>query len=135
MAMQVETEQHDPGIASLMAGIMNDARELIVQQMTLFQVEIKNDIRKTFMALIPIIAGAGVFVIAMLMLMAAASLFLSWYFPSVPVWGGFAIVGGAFGAIGAVLIIIGNTMLARNNPLPEKAIQGLKENIQWKTKN
>lgn len=134
MAIQVETER-DPGIASLMTGIMNDAKELISQQMALFQVEIKNDMRRMATALIPIIAGAAIAVVAVLLLAAAASLFLSWYFPNLPVWGGFAIVGATIGITGAILVFVGGTMLSRINPLPEKAMEGLKENLQWKTKN
>jgi len=132
--MQVETER-EPGVASLMSGIVNDAKELIVQQLTLFQVEIKNDIRRMAMALIPIIAGAAIFVVSVLILAAAAALFLSWYFPNLPVWGGFAIVGATIGVTGAILFFIGNNMLSHVNPLPEKAMEGLKENLQWKTKN
>jgi len=134
MAIHVESE-HDTGVASLIAGIMADARQLIVQQFTLFQVEIKNDIHRTLTALIPIVAGGAIFAVAMLLLLAAASLFLPWYFPDLPTWAGFAIVGSVIGATGVILFVIGNTMLSKVNPLPEKAMEGLKENLQWKTKN
>lgn len=134
MATQYETER-DPSIATLVSGIVNDAKELIVKQLTLFQVEIKNDIRNMMMALIPIIAGAGVFVLSLLLLAAAAALFLPWYFPNLPTWGGFAIVGATIGITGAILVFVGSNMLKRVNPLPEKAMEGLKENLQWKTKN
>jgi len=51
-----------------------------------------------------------------------------------PTWGGFAIVGGALALLGGALILWGKKHFDAFNPLPDKTVEGLKENIQWKTK-
>ena len=44
----VETDA-GPGLTTLMAGILADGQELIRQQLHLFQVELKNDLKRTAM--------------------------------------------------------------------------------------
>ena len=44
MATQLESDS-EVGVTTLISGIVQDARDLFVEQMTLFQVEIKNDHR------------------------------------------------------------------------------------------
>lgn len=135
MATQVETDTRPESISGLVTGIMQDARELIAQQMNLFQVEIKHDIRRTIMGLIPLIMGIAVLPPAIMILAFGAAEFLSWMWPVIPRWGAFAIVGGATIVLGAILIFTAKTILTSFNPLPDKSIEALKENFQWKTKN
>jgi len=136
MATEVETEAEAQatGYSSLIGGIVQDARQLLTEQMNLFQVEIKNDLRRTVMAVIPLIVGSVVTVVGMLVLLFGAAHFVNWLIPDMPSWGGFAIVGGLVVLVGGGLMLWGKTQLSAINPLPDVALQGLKENLQWKTK-
>lgn len=132
MTTKVENE-NGMGVASLVNGIVQDAQDLIHQQLTLFQVEIKKDIRRTRDAAIPLVIGAVVGLVSGIILSAMAAHLLHEVF-HLPLWGGFAIVGGALAVAGGALVLWGKNKFDSFNPLPEKAVEGLKENIQWKTK-
>jgi len=133
MAIQLESES-PPGVSNLVGGIIQDLRQLLVQQMTLFQVEVKNDVRRTIEACIPISVGAFVLLVAAVTLAVALSHLLCWLWPALPLWGGFGIVGACATLVGVALILIGKLKFDTFNPLPEKSLEGLKENMQWKTK-
>lgn len=134
MASQTESD-NDVGVATLVSGIVQDARELFVEQMTLFQVEIKNHVRQTLLAFIPLGIGAAVALVALFLLGAAGAYFLSWQWPVLPLWAGFAIMGAIVALAATALVIWAKSMLDRVSITPDIALKGLKENLQWKTKN
>ena len=133
MAIQTETEP-EAGVGPLIGGIVQDARQLLVEQLTLFQVEIKNDVHRTLRALLPIGAGAVVALPGLILLGMAGSYLLCWAWPQLPLWAGFAIIGGLIAVIGASLVFWGISMLNKVHLTPDTAMKGLRENIQWKTK-
>jgi hypothetical protein len=135
MATEFETETRPDSMTGLVTGIMQDARELISQQLTLFQVEIKNDLRRTLMGLIPLVLGIAVLPPAIMILAIGAAEFLPWMWPELPRFAAFGIVGGAVIVLGMVLIFTAKSIFASFNPLPDQSIEALKENFQWKTKN
>jgi hypothetical protein len=128
----METEQ-EPGFAALMAGIVQDARQLVVQQLTLFQVEIKKDLRRAMFGSAAMVIALGVFSAALVLLGAAGALLLSATVPDVPLWGWFAIVGAGVALAGVGLVLWGKTKI-EDGVTPENSLEGLKENLQWKTK-
>jgi len=134
MATETETNS-DVSMSSLIGGIVQDARELFVEQMTLFQVEIKNDLRRILAAAVPLVIGVSVLLPGLILLGMAAAHFLHWAFPEMPLWLGFASVGGLIVVAGVLLVLWGKSMLASVSLTPDTALKGLKENIQWKTKN
>jgi len=133
MANQIESEQ-EPGVGKLVGGIVDDARELIVQQLALFQVEIKNDAHRVAMATIPVVIGASILMVAIIILAAASALLLGALIPTLPLWAGFAIVGGLIVPVGLGFVMWGKTKFEAMNPTPDQTLEGLKENIQWTTK-
>lgn len=134
MANQLESDT-EAGVGTLIGGIVQDARDLLLEQMKLFQVEVKNDIRRTTAALIPLVAGLGVLFAGLVLLGVGGAYLLCWAAPDLPLWAGFGIVGGLTVGVGAVLVLWAKSMLDKINPVPETALKGLKENMQWKTKN
>jgi hypothetical protein len=132
MATEFETEQP---VSSLISGIVQDAKQLFIEQLRLFQVEIKNDFQRTIWALLPMVIGVAILLPGVMLLLFGAAFFMSWIIPDLPTWAGFAIVGGVVFVIGIGLILWGKAKLSSFNPLPDVALQGLKENLQWKTKN
>jgi len=134
MATQIESDS-DVSIKSLVSGIVNDARDLLVEQMTLFQVEIKHDLRRVLTAVIPLVIGVTVLLPGLILLGMGVAYFLHWAIPDLPLWGAFAAVGGIIVITGLLLVLWGKSMLASASLTPDTALKGLKENIQWKTKN
>jgi uncharacterized membrane protein YqjE len=121
-------------MTSLVSGIINDGQELLKQQLHLFQVELTNDLRRTRDASIPLVIGGMVATIGALFLFVTVALWIPWQWPSVPLWASFAIVTGIFLIAGTILVFMGKTRFDAFNPLPDKSVEGLKENVQWKTK-
>jgi len=132
MASQVESDPQ--AVTTLVSGIIDDARQLFVQQMTLFQVELKHDFRRTMAVCIPMIAGVLVCFVATIILAVAVSFLLCWIWPELPLWGGFGIIGGILALGGVGLIYWGKEKFDTSTLLPKESVEGLKENIQWKTK-
>lgn len=134
MATSIETEAQGGEVSTLVKGIIEDARQLLVQQLTLFHVELKRDAREALQACIPLLFGVVFFFVALLTLSIGASHLLSWIWPELPLWGGFAIIGGGIGAIAVALVAISWLQFDSLTPPAEKSVEGLKENLQWKTK-
>jgi hypothetical protein len=57
--------------------------------------------------------------------------FLAWMFPDLPLWGAFGIVGAGMAIIGVVLSMVGKDKFMSFNPLPDKSVEALKENLKW----
>jgi uncharacterized membrane protein YqjE len=133
MATQVESDPQ-AGMAPLVSGIIHDARQLFIQQLTLFQVELRNDVRRCIAAAIPLFLGVVIALVALVTLAIAGALLICWLWPELAWCAGFAIMGASLAAIGGGLILWGKAQFASFNPLPEKSVEGLKENLQWKTK-
>src|SRR5438876_1185890 len=117
----------EPGITTLVTGIAHDFRELLVKQMTLFQVEVKNDVRHGVTAAIPLVAGLMLCVAALVILSVAGAYGLHAIIPDLPLWGSFAIVGVLIALAGAGLIMRGISLFERIRPPPNKTLEGLKE--------
>lgn len=132
MAMHVETENNQ-SLTTLVSGIINDGQELLKQQLHLFQVELVNDLKRTRNASIPLIVGGVIAAISGLFLFVTLALWIPWQW-NLPNWVGFAIVTGIFIVAGVVLLLMAKSRFDAFNPLPDKSIEGLKENVQWKTK-
>ncbi len=131
------TEQEappSPGLTPLVSGIIQDAQTLLRQQLTLFQTEVKQDLRRTRDAAIPLGAGVAVAFIALILLCFTAVYALVWIWPDLSLFAAFGIITGVVAVIGIALIMTGKAKFDSFNPLPDKTVEGLKENIQWKTK-
>jgi len=134
METKLDDQPETANVSSLFSGIIQDSRRLLEQQLTLFQVELKNDIRRTIAAAIPMLIGAVVCIVSLFMFLHAAAYFLCWLVPDMPFWMGYAIVGGVGALIGLGLALWGAVQFQKFNPLPEKTVEGLKENFHWKTR-
>lgn len=121
------------GITDLVSGIVSDAQDLLKQQLTLFQVELKNDLRRSRDAALPLVIGAVVCLMGGLLL-CFMLVHLLHEFAHLPLWQGYVIVGGVLALLGGALALWGKTKFDAFNPLPDQAVEGLKENLQWKTK-
>jgi len=133
MPIQMDHETQ-PGMTTLVSGIIQDAQDLVRQQLTLFQVELKNDLRRTTAASLPLVAGAVASLLAGIILAHALAHALPQIWPNLPLWGSFAIVGGILAVAAGAMVGCGIAQFKKFNPLPDKSLEGLKENIQWQKK-
>jgi uncharacterized membrane protein YqjE len=133
MAVDFDTPQ-DASVGSLLGSIVQDTRQLIVDQMNLFRVELKRDVTQAISALIPIGLGVLVLFTAQLLLGFGLAYLFVWWFPDLPQFAGFLIVGGVVAVIGALLVASGIYTIKSIKPAAT-ALQGLEENVKWKTKN
>jgi len=122
-----------PSLTELVSGIVSDAQTLIRQQVVMLRAEIKEDMRRTkdaakFMGL-----GIGLAALGGLFLVIGLVYLLQWLAPSIPEWGCWMIVGGVLVVGGLVAVYAGQRMFASFNPLPDKTLNALQENVSWIT--
>ena len=140
--MADQVQQTSPGtqghVAPLVTGIIDDLQELIKQHLTLFKVEVREDLKKTRDAVSALGVGVGLAVVGGLHLTLMLVTLLWWVFDpnrgaasGIPLWVCFAIVGGVLAGVGAALIVRGKKKLDSFNPLPDETAEALKENVQW----
>ena len=68
--------------------------------------------------------------IGVFFLVVALPLLLNWAFNLDP-WAGFAIVGIVMLLLGIVGLFAGKRIFEKNNPLPDKTLNALEENLSW----
>lgn len=132
--LEHETDLRQPSMTSLVSGIVDDAQRLVRQQLDLFQVEVKNDTRRTLTASIPIVVGLMIGLLAAAMLAVTLAFGLMAIWTRLPAWGAFGIVSGVLVALAGGLIAWGAAKFAAFSPLPDQTVEGLKENLTWQTK-
>ncbi len=122
------------GLTPLISGIISDAQSLLKQQLTLFQTEVKKDLGRTRDAAIPLAVGVVVSLLAGIFLCLMVAHMLVYFWPQLPLFASFGIVGAFLGVVGGSLVFFGKSKFDAFSPLPEKSVEGLKENLQWTTK-
>src|SRR5437870_2074343 len=98
----------EPSLTALLGGIINDAKDLLVQEVALTKLEVQDELRKAKTAAIAlgigigVVAAGGMLLMLMLVQMLAA-------FTEMPLWGCYGLVGSGLVVLGAVLLAAGKT--------------------------
>jgi hypothetical protein len=121
---------NEPTVTELVSGIAEDAERLIRQQYQMLRAEIREDVRYTKTAIKYLGVGAIGALVGALFLLVALPLFLNWLF-NLPSFAGWAIIGGALLILGAIALFAGKRIFERHNPLPNKTLNALEENLSW----
>jgi len=139
MSTQVPTT-NEPGLASLVRGIVTDLGDLIKQQIQFARAEIKADLNKSKEAIAFLALGAGnafagvlFFGLMLVHLLHWATLPAGSEQPGLPLWGCHGIIAALFLVIGACLLLTGRKMLTPSNVLPVQTVEVAKENVEWIT--
>jgi hypothetical protein len=132
MAQDVHTAE--PSVTELVRGIIDDAQDLIKQQGEMLRQEIRADLRRTRQGLTVLGVGAGVGVLAAVLLSLTLVHLLAWASPELPLWVCYGIVAVILAAAGGALIYAGIAKFQSFNPLPDESAEALKETLQWRTK-
>ena len=128
------TTTAEPTLTELVSGIADDAQRLLQQQYQMLRAEVREDIHRTKLAVgIPgrrnrRAALGGLF------LLIAVPFLLNWGF-GMPTFAGWAIVGGVLVILGGIALFAGKRIFERNNPLPDKTLNALEENLSWIAKH
>lgn len=132
MATEFETDRQQ-NLTEIVGGIIQDAQQLARQQLNLFQVELKNDMQRSARAGLLLVAGVVVCLVGGIIAAQAIAYLLPTIWPNLPLWGGLAIVGGGLLLLGMIGACLGLQRFNAFRPPPTETVQGLKENLLWKT--
>ena len=128
--LQPAAPGREPTVTELISGIAEDAQRLLKQQYQMLRAEVKEDIRRTKSALTYMSAGIVASLMGVFFLVIALPLLLSWAF-NLAYWAGFGIVGIVLLLLGIVGLFAGKRIFEKNNPLPDKTLNALEENLSW----
>src|SRR6185295_2441837 len=95
-----------PSLAALLGGIMHDAKNLLVQELTLAKLEGQDELGQLKTAALLLGLGGGVAAVGGLLLSVMLVHVLAEY-THVPLWGCYGIVGSGCGVLGWVLLAAG----------------------------
>ena len=125
-------DANTPSLSELASGILNDVQDLLKQQMQLLRTEFKQDLHRTRQVAQCI--GIGIFLLAVsagLLLVAGVHLLAS--LTGWPMWACWGSVGAVSLISGAIAIVVGLRILKSYNPLPDKSLHALQENVSCLT--
>lgn len=122
-----------PSMTRLVSGIIDDTQRLLNHQVELLKLDLRKDLREAKEAGMALVVAGSILAGGALLLLFMLVHLLSWAVPTLPLWGCFGIVGGLVTLVGGMVFYHGREKLDNLNPLPEESVQGMKENLQWKT--
>lgn len=118
-----------PSLAALLGGIMHDAKDLLVQELTLAKLEGHDELRQIKTAALLLGLGGGVAAVGGVLLSVMLVHVLAAY-TDMPLWGCYGIVGSVFGVLGWVLLASGKHKGEEIDVMPQ-TVETMKENAQW----
>lgn len=122
-------ERDQASFAALLSGAINDVRELFRQEVSLARAEIRQEVVNAKSAAMKLGAAAVTALFATLFVLIALARGLSQLFV-MPVWAGFAIVGGVLAIATGVLVAVAWPNLKSVGPMPERTMRTMKENLE-----
>jgi len=118
-----------PSLVALLGGIMKDAKDLLVQELTLAKLEGHDELRQIKTAALALGIGVGVAAVGGILLSVMLVHVLAAY-TDIPLWGCYGIVGSVFGVLGWVLLASGKHKIEEIDVMPQ-TVETMKENAQW----
>ncbi|HKB01164.1 MAG TPA: phage holin family protein [Gemmataceae bacterium] len=126
----------EPTLTQLVSGIAEDAQRLIRQQYQMLRAEVREDIRWTKTALKYMGLGIGAAFVGAVFLAVALPLILNDVLNlQAHPWAGWAIIGAVMLVLGVIGFFAGKRIFEKNNPLPDKTLNALEENLSWIANN
>jgi len=127
---QDSSPRSEASVATLIGGIVNDAKDLLINEFTIAKLEIQQEMRKTKSAALAFAVGAGVVGIGglFLLLMCVHGLVV---LLDIPMWGAYGLVGGLLFLVGVILLVRGKHTAEQIEMIPPKTASTLRDNAQW----
>jgi hypothetical protein len=127
---QDSSPRSETSVATLIGGIVNDAKDLLINEFTIAKLEIQQEMRKTKSAALAFAVGAGVLGIGglflLLMCVHGVAVLLD-----IPLWGSYGLVGGILLLVGVILLVRGKHTAEQIDVIPPKTASTLRDNAQW----
>jgi len=119
-----------PSMASLVGGIVQDAQQLIRQELLLARQEVQQEVDKAKAVAVSFGAAVAVSVLGAVLLcfMLVYALHEA---AGLPLWASFAIVGAGFVVIGGILLAVAKNRANAIHLVPRQTVQTMRENVQW----
>jgi len=118
-----------PSLAVLLGGILKDAKDLFVQELTLAKLEGHDELGHIKTAALSLGIGVGVAAVGGILLSVMLVHVLAEY-TDVPLWGCYGIVGSGLAVLGWVLLASGKHTVEGIGVMPQ-TMETMKENAQW----
>lgn len=129
MPEHVQTDS-SPSMSSLVGGIVQDAQQLIRQEMRLARQELQQELDKAKTAAVSF--GAAVVVLALgAILLCFMLVYLLSEMAGLPWWASFAIVGGGLAVVGGILLAVAKNQASEVRLMPRQTVETMRENVQW----
>lgn len=115
-----------PSFVSLIGGIANDAKDLLLQEVALTKLEVQYELRKAKSKAIALGIGIGVSTLGGICLVLTLVHLLS-SLTSLPLWGCYGIVGSLLVVVGGVLLMAVKTKAHVPDAVPLRPVKRIKE--------
>jgi hypothetical protein len=116
----------EPSLAALLGGIVNDAKDLLVQEVALTKLEVRDELRKAKIAALTLGIGIGVAAVGGTLLSVMLVHVLA-VFTEIPLWGCYGIVGSGLVVLGGVVLAVGKTTAEELDGVPQQTGETRKE--------
>jgi hypothetical protein len=120
----------EPSLAALIGGIINDARDLLLQEFTMAKLEVQDELRKTKAAAISLGLGIGIAALGVILL-SLMLVYMLQALTGLPLWGCYGIVGGGLLLSGLLFLYKGKKTAEEIEVIPQETVETLKENAKW----
>ncbi len=115
-------------VSDVLQDILRNLQEMVRSEIRLAKVEIHEEVRRA--------VSSGVWIIAGTVGAVSACVFLLWTLAyalatRMPMWAATLIVAVVMAAAAAVLIMGGIRRAKRIQPIPERTVESVKENLEW----
>ena len=115
-------------ISDILQDVLTHLRGMVRYEVRLAKAEIREELSRALSSAIWIVAGVLVALSAWLFLLWAAAYALS---TAMPAWAAALVVAMVTAAAAAVLIVGGVHRAKRIQPIPERAVESVKETLGW----
>jgi hypothetical protein len=123
---RVSPHRVGPSFVSLIGGIANDAKDLLLQEVALTKLEVQDELRKAKSKAITLGIGIGVSALGGLCLVLTLVHLLS-SSTSIPLWGCYGIVGSLLIVVGGFLLVAATTKADELDAVPLRPVKRIKE--------
>jgi hypothetical protein len=122
------TTQNGRSVPEVLQDIVGNIQEIIRSEFRLAKAEVKQEASKAAPSLKMIVVGAGIGFYALGFLLFTLVMGLA---TMMATWLAALIVGAVLGLTALALLATASKRLKQVNPVPERAIETMKENVQW----
>lgn len=96
----------EPNLGGLVAGILNDVKDLVTDGVALAKLEVRDELRKAKLAAVEVGVGIGIMAMGGILLLVMIVHLLA-ALTVIPLWGCYGIVGGVLFIVGGLLLVVG----------------------------